>query len=100
MPNYQFKAHDVRTGSEKIGAAVLADDDEAVAFAKRVIRELIPLTPSYTLHGRWKSPRGSAASLASHSDLMQWRMGPAENYDLRSSLSRTTRSCGSFTLFI
>ena len=41
MPNYQFKAHDIRTGSEKIGAAVLADDDEALAFAKRVIRELI-----------------------------------------------------------
>ena len=41
MPNYQFKAHDIRTGSEKLGAAVLADDDEAFAFAKRVIRELI-----------------------------------------------------------
>ena len=41
MPNYQFKAHDIRTGSEKLGAAVLADDDEALAFAKRVIRELI-----------------------------------------------------------
>ena len=41
MPNYRFKAHDIRTGSEKLGAAVLADDDEALAFAKRVIRELI-----------------------------------------------------------
>ena len=41
MPNYQFKAHDIRTGTEKLGAAVLADDDEAFAFAKRVIRELI-----------------------------------------------------------
>jgi hypothetical protein len=41
VPNYRFKAHDIRTGSEKLGAAVLADDDEALAFAKRVIRELI-----------------------------------------------------------
>jgi hypothetical protein len=41
MPNYQFKAHDIRTGSEKLGAAVLADDEEALTFAKRVIRELI-----------------------------------------------------------
>jgi hypothetical protein len=41
MPHYRFKAHDIRTGSEKLGTAVLADDDEALAFAKRVIRELI-----------------------------------------------------------
>ena len=41
MPNYRFKLHDIRTGSEKLGAAVLTDDDEALAFAKRVIRELI-----------------------------------------------------------
>jgi hypothetical protein len=41
MPNYRFKAHDRVTGTEKLGAAVLADDDEALAFAKRVIRELI-----------------------------------------------------------
>jgi hypothetical protein len=41
VPNYRFKAHDIRTGSEKLGAAVLADDDEALAFAKRVILELI-----------------------------------------------------------
>jgi uncharacterized protein DUF6894 len=41
MPNYRFKAHDIRSGSKKLGAAVLADDDEALAFAKRVIRELI-----------------------------------------------------------
>jgi hypothetical protein len=41
MPNYRFKAHDSVTGAEKLGAAVLADDDEAVAFAKLVIRELI-----------------------------------------------------------
>ena len=41
MPNYRFKAHDRDTGAEKLGVAVLADDDEALAFAKRVIRELI-----------------------------------------------------------
>jgi hypothetical protein len=41
MPNYRFKAHGIPTESEKSGAAVLADDDEALAFAKRVIRELI-----------------------------------------------------------
>jgi hypothetical protein len=41
MPNYRFKAHDSVTSTEKVGAAVLADDDEALAFAKRVIRELI-----------------------------------------------------------
>jgi hypothetical protein len=41
MPNYRFKVHDIRSGSKKLGAAVLADDDEALAFAKRVIRELI-----------------------------------------------------------
>ena len=41
MPNYRFKAYDSATGGETLGAAVLADDDEAVAFAKRVIQELI-----------------------------------------------------------
>jgi hypothetical protein len=41
MPNYRFKALDSGTGSEQSGAAVLAEDDEAYAFAKRVIRELI-----------------------------------------------------------
>jgi hypothetical protein len=41
MPNYRFKAHHSVTGTKKLGAAVLADDDEALAFAKRVIRELI-----------------------------------------------------------
>jgi hypothetical protein len=40
MPNYWFKAHDSVTGTEKRAAAVLADDDEALAFANRVIREL------------------------------------------------------------
>ena len=41
MPNYKFKVHDVSSGSEKLGAAVLADDDEALGFAQRVIRELV-----------------------------------------------------------
>jgi uncharacterized protein DUF6894 len=41
MPSYRFKVHDVGLGSEKHGAAVLADDDEARGFAQRVIRELV-----------------------------------------------------------
>jgi hypothetical protein len=41
MPNYRFKAHDGVTGTAKLAAAVLADDDEAFAFAERVIRELM-----------------------------------------------------------
>jgi hypothetical protein len=41
MPNYRFKAHDRPAGDEKSGAAVLADDDEALAFANRVIREMM-----------------------------------------------------------
>jgi hypothetical protein len=40
MPNYRFKVHDGGTGSETLGAAVLGDDGEALAFANRVIREL------------------------------------------------------------
>jgi hypothetical protein len=39
MPSYKFKVHSI--GSEKLGAAVLADDDEALGFAQRVIRELV-----------------------------------------------------------
>ena len=41
MPGYRFKFYDPNSRSEKLGAAVLADDDEAVAFAQRVTRELI-----------------------------------------------------------
>jgi hypothetical protein len=41
MPNYRFKAYNGVTGAEKLGAAVLGDDNEARAFAKRVILELI-----------------------------------------------------------
>jgi hypothetical protein len=41
MPSYRFKFYDPNSRSEKLGAAVLADDDEAVAFAQRVIRELV-----------------------------------------------------------
>jgi hypothetical protein len=40
MPAYKFRAHD-GAGSEKVGAAVLADDDEAVAFGKRVVAEMM-----------------------------------------------------------
>jgi hypothetical protein len=40
MPNYRFKAHD-GNGSEKLGAAVLTNDDEALAFAKRIIQEMM-----------------------------------------------------------
>jgi hypothetical protein len=41
MPNYRFRAHDSVTSAEKLGAAILTDDDEALAFAARVIRELM-----------------------------------------------------------
>jgi hypothetical protein len=41
MPSYRFKFYDPNSRSEKLGAAVLADDDEAVAFAQRVMPELI-----------------------------------------------------------
>jgi hypothetical protein len=41
MPNYRFKARDRSATEEKSGAAVLADDEEALAFANRVIRELV-----------------------------------------------------------
>lgn len=41
MPNYRFKVHDMSTGSEKLGAAVLGDDDEALAFAQLMIRNLV-----------------------------------------------------------
>jgi len=37
---YRFKFYDPNSRSEKLGAAVLADDDEALGFAQRVIREL------------------------------------------------------------
>ena len=40
MPHYKFKVHDVSAEFEKLGAAVLADDHEALGFAERVIREL------------------------------------------------------------
>jgi hypothetical protein len=40
MPNYRFKVRD-RAGAERLAAAVLADDDEAITFAKRVMTELV-----------------------------------------------------------
>jgi hypothetical protein len=39
MPSYKFKVHSI--GFEKLGAAVLADDDEALGFAQRIISELV-----------------------------------------------------------
>ena len=51
MPSYRFKSYDPNSRSEKLGAAVLADDDEAVAFARRVIRELIG---SDEKHAAWR----------------------------------------------
>ena len=41
MPNYRFKFYDPNGGSEKLGAAVFVEDDEAIGFVHRVIRELI-----------------------------------------------------------
>jgi hypothetical protein len=40
MPNYRFKVRD-GAGAEKLAAAVLADDDEAIAFARRVMTALV-----------------------------------------------------------
>jgi hypothetical protein len=39
--SHNAQRNDPDSRSEKLGAAVLADDDEAVAFAQRVMRELI-----------------------------------------------------------
>jgi hypothetical protein len=73
VPHYRFKAHDIRTGSDKIGAAVLADDDEAVAFAKRVIRELIRTDAK--LYTTWTmevtAGKRSVASVPFGSDAME-----------------------------
>jgi hypothetical protein len=52
MPSYRFKFFDPNSRSQKLGAAVLAGDDEAVAFAQRVIRELI--RSDEKLHAAWK----------------------------------------------
>ena len=73
MPNYRFRAHDSVTGAEKLGAAALADDDEAVAFAKRVIRELIHRDAK--LYATWTmvvtAGSRSVASAAFESDAME-----------------------------
>jgi hypothetical protein len=61
------------TGAEKLGAAVLADDDEAVAFAKRVIRELIHRDAK--LYATWMmeitAGKRSVASVPFESDAME-----------------------------
>jgi hypothetical protein len=71
MPNYRFKAHDGSAGAEESGAAVLTDDDEALAFANRVIRELMRRDPeryttSWTLE--ITAGRRSVASVPFKSD--------------------------------
>ena len=38
MPSYRFKFYDPNSRSEKLGSAVLVDDEEAVGFAQRVVR--------------------------------------------------------------
>ena len=47
MPNYKFKVYNVSAEFEKLGAAVLADDNEARGFAERVIRELARSNATY-----------------------------------------------------
>jgi hypothetical protein len=51
MPHYKFRAHD-GAGAEKLGSAVLADDDEALAFGKRVIQEM--MRSNAGLYASWK----------------------------------------------
>jgi hypothetical protein len=50
MPFYKFKVHD-SAGSENLGAAVLTDDGEALAFAERVMQELMRLDAK--LYATW-----------------------------------------------
>jgi hypothetical protein len=76
MSTWQLRTcstHDSVTGAEKLGAAVLADDDEAVAFAKRVIRELIQRDAK--LYATWTmevtAGRRSVASVPFESDAME-----------------------------
>ena len=71
MPNYRFKAHDRSAGAEESGAAVLADDDEALAFANRVIREMMRRdTKRYTTSWTMEITAGkrSVASVPFESD--------------------------------
>ena len=51
MPNYRFKVHD-GAGAERFGAAILADDDEAIAFAKRVMKGLMHRDADLYVTGR------------------------------------------------
>jgi len=52
MPSYRFKFYDPNSRSEKLGSAVLVDDEEAVGFARRVMRELIH--GDEKLYATWK----------------------------------------------
>ena len=67
MPSYRFKFYDPNSRSAKLGAAVLADDDEAVAFAQRVMRELI-LRPPASSFGRVESVENALARLRRQSE--------------------------------
>lgn len=51
MPHYHFSLHNNGTRIEDLGGVVLADADEALAFGKRVIRELLHKNPEQ--HARW-----------------------------------------------
>ena len=72
MPSYRFKFYDPNSRSQKLGAAVLADDDEAVAFAQRVVRELIHSDEK--LYAAWKveitARQHKVANLPFQSDAM------------------------------
>jgi hypothetical protein len=41
MPHYQFSIHEAGAKSEKLGSDNLDNDAEALAFANRVIRDLM-----------------------------------------------------------
>lgn len=41
MPHYTFSIHDTGTVTEKLGSDVLDNDADALAFGRRVIRDLI-----------------------------------------------------------
>jgi hypothetical protein len=51
MPRYRFDLQNNARQIEDLGGVVLADDGEALAFAKRVIRELLDKNPEQ--HARW-----------------------------------------------
>jgi hypothetical protein len=68
MPRYHFDLQNNARQIEDLGGVVLADDGEALAFAKRVIRELLDKNPSSTRAGPWTSLKASGPSAASLSN--------------------------------